>query len=141
LREIVHGVMPAALIEGGLVAAITDLTDRLPLRVDLDIAQTMTADKHRLPGAIENTVYLVIAEALTNVIKHSQATAIQVSLDRDDDSLHLAVIDNGVGGASTGSGLGLRGIADRIDNLGGRLAVISPPGAGTRIEVDLPCES
>jgi signal transduction histidine kinase len=94
-----------------------------------------------LPEAVANTAYLVIAEVLTNARKHSGASSLRVVLACDDGVLRVAITDDGVGGANPGSGLGMRGIADRIDTLGGRLRIESPSGQGTRIEVELPCAS
>ncbi|MGD9530908.1 MAG: sensor histidine kinase, partial [Pseudonocardia sp.] len=137
LRGLVHGIMPALLLERGLVAAIEDLTLRAPLRTHLDLPEV----GFTLPRPVEHTGYFVVAEALTNVVKHACATVVRVRVARRDGILHLEVGDDGVGGARPGGGSGLRGIADRVDVLGGRLAVDSRPGEGTRLVVELPCGS
>jgi signal transduction histidine kinase len=92
-----------------------------------------------VPAAVESTAYFVIAEALTNAVKHSRATVVTIALGRTANSLSVQVTDKGVGGASAGAGRGLGGIADRVDTLGGLLRITSPPGAGTTIAVELPC--
>jgi signal transduction histidine kinase len=135
LRQIVHEVMPAALLERGLAAAVDDLADRLPIPTTVDL------DPGPLPAAVESTAYFVVSEALTNAVKHSQARGIAVRIGRAGDLLHIDVSDDGVGGAAANGGAGLRGIADRVDVLGGRLVVDSQPGQGTRIHVEVSCES
>jgi signal transduction histidine kinase len=119
------------------VAAIEDLTLRAPLRTDLDLPEV----GFTLPPPVEHTGYFVVAEALTNVVKHAGATVVRVRVARRDGVLHLEVGDDGIGGARPDGGSGLRGIADRVDVLGGRLAVDSRPGEGTRLVVELPCGS
>ncbi len=137
LRDLVHAVLPAPLIERGLSAAIEDLVDHLPVptRLELKVAG------HRLPQVVESTAYFVVAEALTNALKHGQPTALRVSLARIEDHLHIDVTDNGNGGARLRSGSGLSGLTDRVETLGGRLHVHSPPDQGTRIVAELPCAS
>jgi signal transduction histidine kinase len=135
LRDLVHAVMPAALIERGLCAATEDLVDHVPIPTRLE----MTIAEHSLPTAVENTAYFVVAEALTNALKHAQPGALSVRLARIDGNLHVEVADDGLGGARLGAGSGLRGLTDRVDTLGGRLEVDSPPGHGTRIFAELPC--
>lgn len=137
LRGLVHGVLPAVLIERGLYAATEDLVDRLPIPTDLDLRGADGA----LPAACESTAYFVVAEALTNAVKHSRARELSVRLTRGDDQLSIEVRDDGVGGATEGDGTGLRGLADRLDALGGRLRVESPVGRGTRLVAELPCAS
>ncbi|MGE3659840.1 MAG: sensor histidine kinase [Pseudonocardia sp.] len=137
LRGLVHGIMPALLLERGLVAAIEDLALRAPLRTDLDLpAAGLTP-----PPAVEHTGYFVVAEALTNVVKHAGATVVRVRVVLRDGLLVLEVDDDGIGGARPDDGSGLRGIADRVDVLGGRMTVESRPGEGTRLVVELPCGS
>jgi signal transduction histidine kinase len=135
LRDLVHAVMPAALIERGLCAATEDLVDHLPIPTRLE----MSIAEHSLPAAVENTAYFVVAEALTNALKHAQPSALMVRLARADGYLHVEVTDDGLGGARCGAGSGLRGLIDRVDTLGGRLEVHSPPGYGTCIFAELPC--
>lgn len=134
LREVAHAVMPAPLIELGLAAATEDLADRMPLPTRLDVGVEGT-----LPGAVSATAYFVIAEGLANAVKHAQASKLSVSLTRTGDTLLVEVRDDGIGGAAPGSGLGLRGLADRVDTLGGRLFVISQDGQGTSLRAELPC--
>jgi signal transduction histidine kinase len=135
LRRVVHGVMPALLIERGLEAATEDLVDRLPLPARLELGG--------IDGAVsadaQSTGYFVIAEALTNAVKHSKARELTVHVGRENGRLQIKVCDDGVGGARLGSGSGLGGIADRLGVLGGRLRIDSPPGRGTRLTAEIPC--
>lgn len=135
LRQIVHAVMPAALVERGLAAAVEDLADRLPIPTEVEL------ERGPLPNAVESTAYFVVSEALTNAVKHSGAHRIAVRIARDGSLLHVSVSDDGEGGATANDGAGLRGIADRVDVLGGSMTIDSPPGQGTRIHVEVPCES
>ena len=135
LRQIVHGLAPAALVERGLCAATEDLVDRLPLRTTLRLG---VADG-TLPRPVENAAYFFVAEALTNALKHSRAQALNVRIDLTAGDLVVEVSDDGVGGAFHGDGHGLRGLADRLDALGGHLSVDSPDGGGTRLTAVLPC--
>ena len=136
LRELVHAVMPAPLIERGLAAAAEDLADRMPLPTELDIGVDGT-----LPDAVSATAYFVIAEGLSNAVKHAQASKLSLSLTRAGGTLLVEVRDDGIGGAAPGSGLGLRSLADRVDTLGGRLFVTSQAGLGTSLRAELPCGS
>jgi signal transduction histidine kinase len=135
LRQIVHAVMPAALVERGLAAAVEDLADRLPIPTTVDL------EPGPLPHAVESTAYFVVSEALANAVKHSGAHSIAVRIARDGSLLRVAVADDGTGGAAANGGAGLRGIADRVDVLGGRMTIDSRPREGTRIHVEVPCES
>lgn len=137
LRELVHAVMPSALVERGLAAAVEDLVDRVPIPTHLELDVAGTA----LPEAIEMTAYFVIAEGLANAVKHARSTAIAVRVARSGDRLEVEVCDDGVGGAHLSGSTGLRGLADRLDVLGGRLVVHSPPGRGTQVRAELPCGS
>ena len=134
LRLIAQGVRPSAL-DDGLAAALRSLVRSSPVPVELDLEDL------QLSGAVTTAAYYVAAEALTNALKHSGATAIIVSLRSGTGSMTLSVVDDGTGGATPGSGSGLTGIADRIATLDGTLRIHSPPGAGTTIEAVLPCES
>jgi signal transduction histidine kinase len=136
LRELVYGVMPATLIERGLGAAIEDLVDRMSLPAKLDLGP-----EEWLPGQVQATAYFLVAEAMSNTAKHAHATKIGVRLTHLERVLIVEVDDDGVGGADVGTGLGLPGLADRIDVLGGRLRVESPAGGGTHIVAELPCGS
>ena len=137
LREIAHAVMPAALIERGLTAAIEDLADRVPLPTRLVLA----GGDGRLPPTVERTAYFVVAEALSNAVKHAAADTLTVTLAREPTRLLIGVTDDGVGGATPEGGVGLHGLADRVDALGGRFTLESPVGRGTRLRVELPCGS
>ena len=138
LRRLVHGLMPALLIERGLGAAIEDLVDTIPICAELHIDD----GDRPLPGPVETAAYFVVAEALANAVKHLQAEALRVRVTRADDErggrLHVEVDDGGIGGVDV-AGSGLRGLADRV--LGGRLVVDSPSGRGTRLRAELPCAS
>jgi len=135
LREIVQGVMPAALTERGLYAAAEDLADRVPIPVALELEP----DAPRLPAPVESTGYFVVSEALANAVKHSRAHELRVGLARADGCLRIEVADDGIGGARPDTGAGLRGMADRVDALDGRLEIESRPGAGTRVVAEVPC--
>ncbi|QGF22819.1 sensor histidine kinase [Raineyella fluvialis] len=135
LRRTVAAVMPAALIEHGLAAAVEDLADRMPIPTALELR----IDEIPPSSALESTAYFVTAEALTNAVKHAQASSASVRLTSNDGWLRIEVCDDGVGGANPGHGRGLRGMTDRIDVLGGHLRIASEPGHGTRIEAALPC--
>lgn len=137
LRDLVHAVLPAALIERGLCAATEDLVDHLPIPTRLE----MSVAEHELSHVVESTAYFVVAEALTNALKHACPTALVVSLARIEDHLRIEVTDNGNGGARIRAGSGLRGLTDRVETLGGWLEVHSPPDQGTRIVAELPCAS
>jgi signal transduction histidine kinase len=134
LRELTQGIRPAILVERGLAAALDDLSRRAALPVRLDIAVS-----GRLPEQIEGAVYFVASEALTNAAKHSHASEVRLAASHKDGVLVLEVADDGIGGAAAGSGSGLRGLADRVEALGGRLTVSSPPGRGTTLRVEIPC--
>jgi signal transduction histidine kinase/ketosteroid isomerase-like protein len=131
LRDLAHGIMPALLTRGGLRAAVTALGSRAPVPVDVDVPLA------RLPPHIEATAYFVVAEALTNVAKHARAARATVEASIDDDTLRVAVRDDGVGGART-HGSGVLGLADRVAVLGGRLLVDSPEGGGTLVAAEIP---
>lgn len=135
LRALVHGVMPAALTERGLPAAVRQLADRMPIAVTLDVR-----DGARRPSpAVESTGYFVTSEAMTNAVKHAHASELCVTIAWDAQWLRIEVHDDGIGGA--GYGGGIRSIVDRVEALGGMLRIESPVGAGTHVEVELPCAS
>ena len=137
LRGLVHAVLPAALIERGLSAATEDLVDHLPIPTTLE----MSVSEQGLSQVLESTAYFVVAEALTNALKHARPTALTVRLAQDDDHLRVEVTDDGVGGAHIRAGSGLGGLVDRVETLGGRLELSSPPERGTRLVAELPCAS
>ncbi len=133
LREVSHGIHPAILSEGGLHPALSTLARRSQVPVELEIRDT-----DRLPEPVEVGVYYVVSEALTNVIKHAQASFVRVDLETDKAAIRLRVQDDGVGGADPGHGSGLVGLKDRVHALGGRIEITSPIGAGTSLQVTLP---
>ena len=137
LRELAHGIHPATLTMYGLRTALTGLTERAPIPVEI----TRTPSE-RLPEAVEVAVYYLVAEAITNVGKYAQATQATVDVERAESNGHVtvAVEDDGIGGADPGKGTGLVGLADRIEALGGRLDIDSPRGGGTRLTAEIPCE-
>lgn len=135
LRGLVYSVMPAPLIERGLGAATEDLVDRMPIPTSLALEMDGP-----LPSAVQSTAYFMVAEALTNAVKHACARTVAVRLAHRGRSLTIEVSDDGVGGAAPSAGLGLGGLVDRVDALGGRLRIDSPAGHGTHLLADLPCE-
>jgi signal transduction histidine kinase len=132
LREFAQGVHPAALTDGGLMPAIAALADRSPVPV------AVRGELGRLSPALEAALFFVCSEALANAAKHADASRITVDVRQEAGRVAVSISDDGVGGADPRGGSGLRGLADRIDALGGRLAVESPPGGGTRVTARLP---
>jgi signal transduction histidine kinase len=133
LRALSRGIAPPILVDRGLQAALTALAGRCTVPVDLDAPPI-----ERLDPAVESTAYFVVAEALTNVAKHSNATEVQVAVQRIATGLMVDVNDDGVGGASLAKGHGLAGLDDRVRAAGGVLSVVSPVGGGTRLTAALP---
>jgi signal transduction histidine kinase len=136
LRDLARGIHPAALSAHGLGVALEQVAARTPVPVKLDVDLD-----GRLPEQIELAAYFVVCEALANVGKYAQATAARVVVARRDGLAVIEVADNGVGGADDADGSGLRGLADRVEALGGRLEVVSPAGRGTVLTAELPCGS
>jgi signal transduction histidine kinase len=134
LRTIAAGVRPPRLDEG-LAAALADLARASAVPVQV------SATEDRAPPEVEAAAYFVACEALTNAIKHASPTRVVVETAREDGVLRLVVADDGIGGAAARDGTGLPGMVDRVAAHGGTLAIDSPPGAGTRIAVQLPCAS
>ena len=134
LRELARGLHPAVLSDRGLVAALHALVDRAPVPVTL----TRFPDG-RLPDPIEAAIYYLVAEAITNIAKYAHATQASVAVERSNGIATVVVSDDGVGGAQPGPGSGLVGLADRVEALGGRLHLDSPPGRGTRLSAEIPC--
>jgi signal transduction histidine kinase len=132
LRELAHGLLPAALSHGGLRAGVDLLVSRVSLPVSLDVTV------ERLPPTVEATAYFIISEALTNVVKHAHATGAGVMARVERGELRVVIRDDGVGGARSGHGTGLGGLEDRVSALDGRLVLESSPGEGTRVCVVLP---
>jgi signal transduction histidine kinase len=132
LRELAHGILPAALTRGGLRAGVEALVSRVSLPVSVDVSV------ERLPAGVEATAYFVISEALTNVVKHARAERASVTARIEHGDLRVEVRDDGVGGARGDHTTGLGGLEDRVTALGGRLVLDSPPGRGTSLCVVLP---
>jgi signal transduction histidine kinase len=138
LREFIRGLHPAVLSDRGLDAALSGLAARAPLPVRLRV----DVPKPASPG-VEAVAYFIVSEAITNVVKHAQATRAEVTVTRAGDILRIAVTDDGRGGAvpTAGDGTGLRGLAQRAAAVDGTLSIDSPPGGPTTITAELPCES
>jgi signal transduction histidine kinase len=132
LRRFARGIHPQVLTDRGLAAALEALAQRAPLPVEID------TDLGRLPPALESTLYLATAEALTNTIRHGAATHLRIHARCDDGHAVLDIADDGRGGARTGVGSGLQGLEDRVAALGGTLTLDSTRGNGTRLHIDLP---
>jgi signal transduction histidine kinase len=138
LRRLVHGVMPAPLIERGLYAAVEDLVDRSPVPAALRVV----GSDGDLPEHVQSTAYFLVAEGLANAVKHATASRVDVRIERAPATLLVDVSDDGVGSAvAKDDGMGLHSLADRVDVLGGTLIVDSPPNGGTRLTAELPCGS
>jgi signal transduction histidine kinase len=135
LRELSRGIHPVVLSARGLGPALRTLARRSAVPIDLDVTASA-----RFPEAVEIAAYFVASEALANVVKHAQASYVEITLAARDGSLLLSVRDDGIGGADPRRGSGLAGLADRVEALGGSINVHSPAGTGTQITVDLPRE-
>ena len=134
LRELARGIHPAVLTGHGLEVALESVVARAPVPVRL----TVQLDA-RLPEPVEVAAYFLVSEGLTNVAKYSHASAASVDIVRTNGDVVVEVADDGVGGANAAEGSGLRGLADRVEALGGHLHVTSPPGDGTRVRAEIPC--
>jgi signal transduction histidine kinase len=132
LRELARGIHPAVLTDRGLDAALEGLAARTPLAVEVERLG------RRLPEPIEAAAYYVASEAVANVVKHADASTVRVGVEAANGHVVIEVADDGVGGADPESGSGLRGLADRVSALDGRLSVVSEPGDGTRIVAEIP---
>ncbi|MGH2980708.1 MAG: histidine kinase [Solirubrobacterales bacterium] len=135
LRELARGIHPSVVSDRGLDAALDGLAHRAPLPVELE-----GTPGERLPERVESAAYFVVAEALTNVAKYSQASHANVRVIRTDGRVLVEVSDDGVGGADPAGGSGLRGLLDRVSALDGRLEVDSQSGRGTTLRAEIPCE-
>jgi signal transduction histidine kinase len=135
LRDVARGIYPAVLSGHGLPIALESLAARasVPVELHVDLAQ-------RLPESVEVAVYYVVSESLTNIGKHARARSAIVQVAQSADTVVVEVSDNGVGGADSSLGSGLRGLRDRVDALGGRLQVETPTGGGTKILAEIPCQ-
>ena len=134
LRDVARGLHPAVVTGHGLAVALEQVAARAHIPVELRIDL-----RERLPEQTEVAAYYVVTESLTNVTKHAHATSSQVAVSRLDGRLIVEVTDDGVGGADSERGSGLRGLADRVEALGGRLRVWTPVGGGTRVRAEFPC--
>jgi signal transduction histidine kinase len=134
LRDIARGLHPAVVSGHGLAVALESLVAITPLEVRLK-----TDGLPRLPEQLEVAAYYVVSESLTNVAKHSQASRVSVEVGVTDDTLIAEIIDDGIGGADSERGTGLRGLADRVETQNGRLRIWSAPGNGTRVRAEIPC--
>ncbi|WP_338692867.1 CHASE3 domain-containing protein [Streptomyces sp. Q6] len=135
LRELASGIYPLVLTVKGLVAAVKDLAARCPVPVVVE-----SRDERRISSTVESNAYFVVAEAVTNAVKHAQASRIDVSLEFGD-MLRIEVTDDGVGGVGRDTaGSGMTGLADRVAAFDGKLAINSPPGDGTTILIQIPAE-
>ncbi len=133
LRELARGIHPAVLTERGLEAAVQTLVARAPVPVTVEAEGT-----GRLPAPVESAAYFVVSEGLANVAKYANATQASVAVRCNSDRLTVEVADDGVGGADTANGSGLRGLADRVAALDGTLTLESPAGRGTQLRAEIP---
>jgi signal transduction histidine kinase len=136
LRELSRGIHPAILTEGGLGPALKALARRSAVPVELEVDV-----QDRLPERVEVTAYYVVAEALTNVAKHANASAVRVDVGTEDGLVRLDIRDDGAGGADPARGSGLVGLRDRVEATGGSLHVESRPGQGTSLLAELPIQA
>ena len=134
LRDVARGIHPAVLSGHGLQVALESLAARAPLPVQLKVELA-----GRLPAQVEVAAYYVVSESLANVAKHAEAREAVVSVTKPHGGLVVEIVDDGIGGADTELGSGLRGLADRVEALGGRLRVWTPRGRGTRVQAEIPC--
>ena len=133
MTDLARGIHPALLTQGGICPMLRTLARRSAVPVDLRLQVD-----GRLPDRVEVAVYYVVSEALTNIVKHAQASVARVTVDADERRIRLSVTDDGVGGAKPDGGTGLVGLRDRVEALGGRFGVISPPALGTTLTAEIP---
>jgi signal transduction histidine kinase len=134
LRSIARGIHPAILSDHGLPVALESLAARTPVTVKLDVELA-----ERPPAPVEVAAYYLVAEGLTNVAKYAEAERATVCIERHNGTLVVELSDDGKGGADPANGSGLRGLADRVEALDGRLKVWSPPSGGTHLRAEIPC--
>jgi signal transduction histidine kinase len=136
LRDVASGLHPAVVSAHGLDVALEQLAARgpVPVRLKVDVGT-------RLPERLEVAAFYLVSESLANIGKHASASAATVDVSRADGRVVIEVVDDGVGGADTELGSGLRGLADRVEALEGRLRVWSPKDGGTRVRAEIPCAS
>ena len=132
LRDVIHALLPRSLSYGGLGTGLESLVSGLDLPVEVRV------EAPRLPAAVETTAYLVVAEALTNTVRHARATRAQLQVELASDGLVVEVRDDGLGGADPILGTGLTSLFDRVEAIGGSLDIVSPPGQGTTVRAELP---
>jgi signal transduction histidine kinase len=133
LRELARGIHPAILTERGLEPALLSIADRSPVPVAIDVRLERRLDQHQ-----EAALYFTASEALANVAKYANATAVSITAFMDDRCATIEIRDDGAGGADPSRGSGLRGLGDRVEAVGGWLSVTSPPGGGTTLAATLP---
>jgi signal transduction histidine kinase len=134
LRAVAHGIHPAVVSAHGLGVALEQLTARASVPVRLTVGLVS-----RLPERLEVAAYYVVSESLANIDKHARASAATVDVARTNGHVVVEIVDDGVGGADTERGSGLRGLADRVEALGGSLRIWTSYDAGTRVRAELPC--
>jgi signal transduction histidine kinase len=134
LRDVAHGIYPAVVTGHGLAVALESLTAlaTVPVRLTVELDE-------RMPERLEVAAYYVVSESLTNIAKHAAARSATVDVARTRGQIVVEIVDDGVGGADTERGSGLRGLADRVEGLGGRLRIWTPRGGGTRVRAEMPC--
>jgi signal transduction histidine kinase len=134
LRTVARGIHPAVVSGHGLAVALESLTAlaTVPVRLTVELDE-------RMPERLEVAAYYVVSESLANIAKHAGATSATVDVARTDAQVVVEIVDDGVGGADTERGSGLRGLADRVEGLGGRLRIWTPRGGGTRVRAEMPC--
>jgi signal transduction histidine kinase len=134
LRAVARGIHPAVVSGHGLAVALESLAAgaTVPVRLTVELDE-------RVGEGVEVAAYYVVCESLVNIAKHAQASVATVVVSRANGELSVEIVDDGVGGADSERGTGLRGLADRVEALGGRLRVWTPPGGGTRVRADMPC--
>jgi signal transduction histidine kinase len=134
LRDIARGLHPAIVSGHGLAVALESLAARAPVPVRLNVEL-----EDRLPEQLEVAAYYLVSESIANIGKHAHASSATVDVSRDDGQVVIEIVDDGIGGANTEAGSGLRGLADRVEALDGRLRVWTPRGHGTRVRAEIPC--
>jgi signal transduction histidine kinase len=135
LREVSHGIHPAILSEAGLGPALEALARRSAVPVELEVNLGPRLGEH-----VEVAGYYIASEAITNVVKHAQASVIDMRVNGCDGALALSISDDGIGGADPSRGSGIIGLKDRVEALGGTISVLSPPGHGTALHIQLPAD-
>ena len=145
IRNMLADLRPPVLDDYGLVAALRWYGDQFAKRTEIAVSVVSEEPVPRLAARVENSLFRIAQEAMTNVAKHAQATQLNVKVDLDHETLHLVIRDNGIGfdsleftGVNDGTGWGLLNITERAEALGGECSVVSAPGKGTLVIVDVP---